>query len=215
MTDMAAFAADPPKGAISNLETGEVLRFQFNPVELVENIGVNWARISPLGLSHQVLHYINTNNQTMPIELYMSDIAAAEREGAPTAPSFAAAASIVGGAVAGALGGIPGAPSASGSALGTPTAGVTSVGDTKNFLQSLAYPVATPAGGTREPATVLFVWPSVVRMKCKVASLAFTHRRFSLKDLKTTVLVAAVTLEECAALNVTADRVRLFGSRRD
>jgi len=210
---MAAFAADPPKGAISNLETGEVLRFQFNPVELVEEIGVNWARLAPLGLSHQVLHYINTNNQRMPIELYMSDVAAALRSPGPQTQGPPAAAALS--AAGGLLSTLAGPPAALGTGLGTAVAGITSVGDTKNFLQSLAYPVTTPAGGAKEPATVLFVWPSVVRMKCKVTNLRFTHRRFSLENLSTTVLVAALDLEECATLNVTADRVRLFGSRRD
>lgn len=63
------------------------------------------------------------------------------------------------------------------------------------FLYSLMYPMEDEDYDYRGAPRVLFIWPTMFRMKCIVADLDFTHREFSQKTLATTQLVAKVTLE--------------------
>lgn len=77
-----AFTKSPEKGGLKNIESGEQFIFQFNPPEVVESISVNYARHQVPGLGHQILHYINTNNNQIALEVYFSKIAES-----PTDPS--------------------------------------------------------------------------------------------------------------------------------
>jgi hypothetical protein len=173
----------PPKAAIVNLETTEQFEFQFNPPEFSESFSTNYARHQIPGLSHQVLQYINTNNNTIPLDIYLSGV-------------------------------IPFLDSFRGQALAKYKTfeEVYDISRGKNFLQSLLYPVRTPAGGWQAPPRLLFVWPKVVRMFCVAVSLDFTHRRFSSKDLRTTVLMATITLEELVSKQRFSRDVRRSGS---
>lgn len=203
---MKEFAVEPPKAALANVESGETMRFQFNPPELVEELSANWARLSPVGLSHQILHFINTNNHRLPIEIYMSDVVA-NLQLAATAQSqstvqFAAPGSPL----------APPHPLAAESRLKPPTE--LGVDSAKRFLQALLYPYRTESGAFDPPPRVVFIWPSVVRLRCVVTSLRFIHRRFSLGTAATTVLTAEVTLEESRFTPLWSQHVREFGSRR-
>lgn len=206
---MREFTVEPPKAALANVESGEVMRFQFNPPELVEDLSVNWARLNPVGLSHQILHYINTNNHRLPIEIYMSDVVA-NLQRATAAPVLAIAA--VSAAFGGPLGGA--AALAGTSNLKLPSRDQLDADNSKRFLQSLLYPYRTESGTFDPPPRVVFVWPSVVRLRCVVTSLRFIHRKFSLKTAATTVLTAEVTLEESRFTPLWSQHVREFGSRR-
>lgn len=55
---------------ITNLSTGLTFEAQFNPTEFSENIEVNYSRHTVPGLSHQVMQYVNTNNETFEMELF-------------------------------------------------------------------------------------------------------------------------------------------------
>jgi len=66
---------DPPKGAIANLESAETFEFEFNPPEFTESISANYARHNVLGLSHQILQYLNTNNNKITLDIYLSGVA--------------------------------------------------------------------------------------------------------------------------------------------
>lgn len=70
-----AFAAQPEKGGLKNVESGEQFVFQFNPPEILESITANYARHQVPGLGHQILHYINTNNNQISLQVYFSRIA--------------------------------------------------------------------------------------------------------------------------------------------
>lgn len=206
---MKEFTVEPPKAALANVESGEVMRFQFNPPELVEDLSANWARLSPVGLSHQVLHYINTNNHRFPIEIYLSDVARKiQQAAAAPALTFAAVGAAFGGTV-----GAAALPSAV-SNLKLPSREQLDVDNAKRFLQSLLYPYRTESGTFDPPPRVVFVWPSVVRMRCIVDRVRFRHQRFSLKTAATTVLMAEVTLEESRYMPLWSQYVRQFGSRR-
>jgi hypothetical protein len=82
----------------------------------------------------------------------------------------------------------------------------------KSFLQSLVYPVETPAGSWLAPPLVMFVWPSVVTMVAVVTSLSFGHQRFSERDLATIAMTADLTLEECRSVQRFSSDVRREGS---
>lgn len=182
-----AWTIEPPKGALIDLETGEQLTFQFNPPEFKEGIGVNYARHTVPGLAFQILQYINTNNNSIPLTLYLSDVYSAIQMGEAGANLEALEGPAAGGG--------PGLMSS------------------KRFLQSLAYPVRTPAGGWKAPPKVLFVWPNVIRMKCVVTNLSFSHQKFSLPNLETSVMTAEITLEECQFSQRYSDAVRRQGSQ--
>lgn len=204
---MKEFTVEPPKAALANVESGETMRFQFNPPELVEELSANWARLSPVGLSHQILHFINTNNHRLPIEIYLSDIVA-NLQNAMAAPARSGFQFIPAGAP-----GAPPPPLATESRLKPPSVQM-DVDNAKRFLQALLYPYRTESGTFDPPPRVVFVWPSVVRMRCIVTSLRFTHRRFSLKTAATTALMADVTLEEARFTPLWSQFVREHGSKR-
>lgn len=210
---MRQLYAEPPKAAIANIQTGEVFRFQFNPPELIEQIEVNWARLNPVGLSHQILHYINTNNHQFPLVIYLSDVVAAIQS------------AVSRGAV------VPENPNADKTMYyiqqGTyareelKDQGSGIVNEAKQFLQSLAYPVKKQSGEIGPPPRALFVWPDVARMECVLTGIRFTHRRFSLATGRTTALVAEVNLEEIRLNPLysgsveTRSGVRWYGSMRN
>lgn len=210
---MRQLYAEPPKAAFANIQTGEIFRFQFNPPELVEGIEVNWARLNPVGLSHQILHYINTNNHQFPLVIYLSDVVAAIQSAVARSST------------------IPVNPNANrtmyfvqqGATARSETKDTGSgiVYEAKQFIQSLAYPVKKPSGEIGPPPRVLFVWPDVVRMECVLTAVRFTHRRFSLATARTIALVAEVNLEEIRLNPLysgsveTRSGVRYYGSMRN
>ena len=63
------------------------------------------------------------------------------------------------------------------------------------FLYSLMYPADSEDYDFQGPPRVLFIWPTMFRMKCIIVDLDFTHREFSNKTLATTQLIAKLTLE--------------------
>ncbi|GAH61309.1 unnamed protein product [marine sediment metagenome] len=175
----------PPTACISNQETGEILRFQFNPPEFTESIAVNYAKHTVPGLGYQLLQYINTNNNSITLAIYMSIIADKGEYEAPS-PLMAE--------VWGDLKAFD-------------------LHKAKAFLQSLLYPVRGEAGGWRAPPTLLFVWPKVVRMTCVATALNFNHSRFSSENLETLALTAELTLESIRSKQLFSDFVRHQGSR--
>jgi hypothetical protein len=55
---------------LANLANNEVLEAQFNPTDFEETVGVNWARQTVPGLSHQVKQFINTKDVQFKLELF-------------------------------------------------------------------------------------------------------------------------------------------------
>jgi len=71
---MEELGRTPPKARVINLETNEEQKFQYNPTKFVETIATRYTRTNPPGLGHQRLSYEGTNNNTIPIELFMSQM---------------------------------------------------------------------------------------------------------------------------------------------
>jgi hypothetical protein len=59
-----------PKMTVTNLNTGLTMRAQYNPEQLEETVSANWARQGVPGLSHNVLQFSNTANETFAFELF-------------------------------------------------------------------------------------------------------------------------------------------------
>ncbi len=197
---MALNIPEPEKAVLSNLESGERFVFQFNPEVITETIGVNYARHAVPGLGYQILHYVGTGNNSIPLVIYLSAISAGEGGQGVEA----------GGAALGALGPV-GAVAGTGATAAAGSAGSFDLLDKKKFLQSLAYPERTPFGGWKAPPRVMFVWPRVIRMTGVLTSLKFTHKRFG-SDMSTSVLVAEVKLEEVVGTQRLSSDVRRRGS---
>lgn len=75
-----AATAPPERMHLVDLRTGEDREVFFNPDQLQEQLSVNWARLTVPGLSHQVLHYVNTNNHSLDIDLYLAAHSLLERQ---------------------------------------------------------------------------------------------------------------------------------------
>lgn len=72
---MASVDSRPPRASLINLETNDEYPFLFNPETLEEAFEAKYDRIAPIGLSHERLSFKNTGNDTIPIELYLSQLA--------------------------------------------------------------------------------------------------------------------------------------------
>lgn len=59
-----------PKMSLTNLVNGETLPAQYNPEQLEEEIGANYAKLAVLGLSHQVKQFAHTDDLTFAFTLH-------------------------------------------------------------------------------------------------------------------------------------------------
>jgi hypothetical protein len=66
-----ALSGRSARGTLGNVETGETLSFQFNPDELKEELGVEFAKLMPLGYSHKPLQFKGVDNRTITFELIL------------------------------------------------------------------------------------------------------------------------------------------------
>ena len=85
---MFTLGSRAPRMTITNTRTGLTRKMQFNPTELQESIGAEFARQTVPGLSHQVLQFTNTRNREVKFELFFDDsnYPAAERGKNPILP---------------------------------------------------------------------------------------------------------------------------------
>lgn len=63
---------------IANLRSGDVFTAQFNPEEIERQVGVNYTRLTVLGLSHEVLQFQNRANEKLKFKLYFDKRATTE-----------------------------------------------------------------------------------------------------------------------------------------
>lgn len=66
---LATVPQRPSRLAIANINTAETLGLQYNPAELEEQLGVNYARVTVPGLSHQVMQFVYTENLVLTFDL--------------------------------------------------------------------------------------------------------------------------------------------------
>lgn len=61
------------KGYFKNLETGALLKFQYNPETFEYSRGATFAEIVAPGMSYPITQYVRGNSRTIPIELFLFD----------------------------------------------------------------------------------------------------------------------------------------------
>jgi hypothetical protein len=59
----------PDRFCVDNLSTHAHIVAQYNPTEFEESIGTEWNRLTTPGSSHQRMHFSNTQNYTVSMEL--------------------------------------------------------------------------------------------------------------------------------------------------
>ncbi len=62
--------AEPPKLVITNLVSGDEVEAQFNPEQFKETVEAVYTRLSVLGQSGERLHYQNSKNLALELELH-------------------------------------------------------------------------------------------------------------------------------------------------
>jgi len=72
---------NPPKCAIINLATQDRFDFQFNPTELLEQLSVEYERISGPGSTRQILQFKGVQNKKVPVQIYLSQFIREEEFG--------------------------------------------------------------------------------------------------------------------------------------
>lgn len=70
MSQMGEAVAPPARMHLVNLATSEDLEVFFNPEQLEEQLGVDYARLGVPGLSHKPLQYSSTGNHGVNLDLY-------------------------------------------------------------------------------------------------------------------------------------------------
>jgi hypothetical protein len=60
-----------PKGTLSNVETGETVEFQFNPVEIKLALGADWKSSASPGASFERMQFGNRKNDVLTFKLQM------------------------------------------------------------------------------------------------------------------------------------------------
>jgi len=71
---------DPSRVTLTNLNTNETMRAQFNPERLEEDIAATWNKLVVPGYSHQPLQFIHTGNESFDVELFWRGTSSDELE---------------------------------------------------------------------------------------------------------------------------------------
>ena len=61
------------KGYIKNLDTGNILNFQYNPETFEYSRGATYVEMVAPGMSYPTTQYVHGNARTFPIELFLFD----------------------------------------------------------------------------------------------------------------------------------------------
>lgn len=176
----------PPRASITDLETGDACEFQFNPEEVNEKLTANFAELDVLGLSHKPLQYSNTSNLELDLDLIFSAIS--------TSTSYAV--------------GSPDGSEVTGS-------GVEVLLRARAFLHSLVLPVRGETNNVvgSGPPKVLFSWPNLYSLVCRVKSVDVKFTRFNLA-LQPIVAEVKLVLAESRIARLLSEDVRRYGTIR-
>lgn len=170
------------RGALQNLDTGELRRFLINPEELTYAISVNYAQQMPIAGSRQRLQYMGTNNATWPLTLRYDKYVhlAASRGGSLSSE-------------------------AERQKLDEEFI------DHEKFLLAFCYP-GGPANDPlwRSPPTGLLLWPGEVAIQIVIRSFSAARKRFD-KRLKVSYLEIKMQWEEARTWRLTSAAARREG----
>ena len=61
------------KGYIKNLDTGKIMKFQYNPETFEYSRGATYVELVAPGMSYPTTQYVHGNSRSFPIELFLYD----------------------------------------------------------------------------------------------------------------------------------------------
>ncbi len=158
----------PPRMTITRMDTGALVSAQFNPEQVEEELSVNYAELSVLGLSHKPMQYLGTSNLALNYDLGFDVL------------------SIDGG-----------------SALAA-----------RKFLHSVCYASKAAQGiASGDPPDLLFFWPGLYSIVCRLLKLKISFKRFN-SSLTPTLFVATVNLAEIRQFRLYSEDVDANGTIR-
>lgn len=149
------FDIKPAPVTLVNLVTTESLEVQFNPEQLEEAFGANFAKLVVPGLSHQRKHFVHTEEPVYTFDLFNHCLGSGQ----------------------------------------TGPAAMQTIRAARRFLMALAHPwrgaESIERGGSPR---VLFIWPQLISLPCKLTKCVFRYTMFSATSAPT-LWNAKVTLE--------------------
>jgi hypothetical protein len=174
---MGGLTQRPERMTLANLETGDVITAQFNPVEIKESLGVNFERLEILGLSHKPLQYKNTDNLQIQFDLGFDAISERDVVFTTSAPADG------------------------------DNVGVNATGGARKFLLHLCYPRKGAQDVSRGgPPRVYMFWPNLYALTCRIVKLELEHRRFAL-SMDPVNFTAKVSIEEASSVRIFSEDI--------
>lgn len=166
----------------------ECMPVLLNPDALNETIQVEWVKLGPLGLDHEVPHYARTNSIELPLTFFVSAFALGRQPNANQAQFV--------------------------DALENPVIPLSRLSqqsvDFVNFMRSLCFP--TRAG--LRPPPVKIVWGKLLELVGVVQQLSFDYLRFD-KTLMPIAYSATTTILETRVTRRYSEDVRDRGLQPD
>lgn len=175
------------RGVMQNLHTGEEAQFQFNPQQLTKSLDANYARQQTLGGTRERLHYRNTGNLKIPLQLQFSlaDYVDRNRGAGQGTLSDAALKQIV-----------------------------LDFEDQRKFFQALFYPIGRANDPLRRsPPTALLLWPKNVAIEVVAMNYRDNDTLFNLQQ-ETRMFSLNINLEEQRRWRMTSAIARRVGFKR-
>lgn len=133
------FAAKPPSMTLVNMVTTNSLEVQFNPEQLTEQLGANYAKLTVPGLSHQRKHFVYTEEPAYTFDLWNHALDSGQNG----------------------------------------LKSLQSIREDRRFLMSLVHPWRTDDMTRGGAPRVLFIWPHLISLPCKVTKLSFKYTMFN------------------------------------
>jgi hypothetical protein len=62
------------KGYLENVKTGQVLRFQYNPEQFNDDIGVEYREIKSPGISYPIYQYVGGETRSIEFTLFLDNM---------------------------------------------------------------------------------------------------------------------------------------------
>jgi len=176
---------EPEHGGLATLDPLEMKMFQFNPEQVQASISVSYAKRAAIGATYQRLHYQNTQNTVINLNLRSDTRFLAARRINP-------------------------AKFNQGSQLtGSQQKEIKDeFKDYQRFLYALAYPRGAQNDVLRRsPPVALLVWPQLFAIKVRLMSIRFNWTRFAI-DGRPVAMEAACTFETVQNYRLTHDLAR-------
>lgn len=134
------FAAKPASVTLVNMVTTDSIEVQFNPEQLEEQLGANYAKLTVPGLSHQRSHFVHTEENAYSFDLFNHALGSGKEMG----PDF-----------------------------------LKGIREDRRFLMALVHPWRAEGIDRGGAPKVLFIWPQLVSLPCKVLKLGFKYTLFN------------------------------------